>query len=100
MSLFRCPICGSVIARANIDLAGPFECPTCGEQLHTVMPGTGKIAATVLVASALVAVLEGVISWPVAVALLIFFPVVRYLLHILFSRVIGPTIEPFTQDGI
>ena len=57
----------------DIDTAALFECPTCGERLQSVMPGTGKVQAVIVVATIFITAVEKILSWPIALVVLLLF---------------------------
>ena len=81
-----------------VDLTTPFNCPICDVELYAVMPGIGPVSATIVIGTLLIAILEGVISWTVALFLGLLFPFVRFALFAAIAKVFGPTVEPLS-DG-
>jgi hypothetical protein len=98
MRVVTCPLCGNSLTNDVVTFEKPFACPSCGELLQTAMFATSKPAAVLAVGVITIGLLTRVCAWYVALFLVLIFPLVRYALHVLLGRLVGPVIEPYSAD--
>ena len=62
------------------------------------MHGTGRVPALIVVSVVTIAFLEKTLTWPIALLLLVVFPFVRYVIHVVIARIAGPELEVVSTD--
>ena len=95
-----CPDCGLQLPYARIDLANPFECPSCGEKLCVPVEYKEKIRRFCFTL-AIVLPLIFALVWH-NIFLLIWMPVIGFLLAIIapifWKRIFPPEIVGFASE--
>jgi hypothetical protein len=92
-----CPVCAARIPQAAIDLCARFCCPSCGRELINVVFGRSRVASVGVLCLVFVGLMEQVFPWHAAIAVVLLFPWIRFVVSVLVSQVLGPTLEPYVE---